>query len=124
MVWLRTHTTGAWCDQNVVFAANKNPFSTSETIAALVNAVWNHSVSAWIVWWQLYKHGLQSRRLAQVPVLTTRHYKKRLEFARKYVHLIEWESEIQSDNYDFVHLLKNVLVLEDAGGVFFYLETF
>ncbi len=73
----------------MVNVVSVNSLSTCEMITTLVNIARNNPVGANTIHWQRCEHDLQSRRLAQAPVLAARYRRNRLELAGWYAHSTE-----------------------------------
>ena len=73
----------------------KSPRITVKELQALV-ASWGHQVSKSTIRRHLHNHSLIGRVARRKPFLTTRHRRKRLEFAKRHLHY-DWNKVLWSD---------------------------
>ena len=71
--------------RRMVREATKSPRITVKELQALV-ASWGHQVSKSTIRRHLHNHSLIGRVARRTPFLTTRHRRKRLEFAKHHLH--------------------------------------
>lgn len=81
--------------RRMVREATKSPRITVKELQALV-ASWGHQVSKSTIRRHLHNHSLIGRVARRKPFLTTRHRRKRLEFAKRHLHY-DWNKVLWSD---------------------------
>ena len=81
--------------RRMVRDATKSPRITVKELQALV-ASWGHQVSKSTIRRHLHNHSLIGRVARRKPFLTTRHRRKRLEFAKHHLHF-DWNKVLWSD---------------------------
>ncbi len=90
-------------DRHIVRRALRNPFLTSSMLAMEANASRAKPITSRTVQNRLREQGLRSRKPAEGPVLSRRHRRARLEFARNHVSwtAADWRRVLFTDESRF-----------------------